>query len=436
MISEQSHPIATQVHGPVAVYETKVLGLGRPARLFLSSSSRYGIHIWVLLLAVVIMANTQGCATIPKRNPVPETQSQIAQIPGIPMARVWGDEIPPDLDKRLALLKAQMQANNPEALYQPHNYLAISGGGSNGAFGAGLLVGWTEAGGRPEFFFVTGISTGALIAPFAFLGPAYDMQLEDVYTTVSTEELIKVRRPLQIITGDAAAGTEPMKELLARYYTQQMLADIATEHEKGRRLFVGTTNLDAERPVVWNIGAIAVSGDPKALELVHKVLLASASIPAAFPPVYIEVEANGQRYDEIHVDGGTATQVFLFPGSVDWRGAAENVEVKGKLRVYVIRNAFLEPQWKAVNPPKLLPIAMRSISSLIRAQGIGDLYRIYLRAQRAGIDYNLAYMPATFTEKPKEQFDPEYMQKLFDLGYGLAKNGYPWEKVPPGIEPP
>lgn len=436
MIPEQPHQIATQPHGPIAVYEKKVLGLRRPARFFLASLSRYGMHICVLLLMAVIIANTQGCATVPRRNPVPEAQSQTAQIPGIPMARIWGDELPPNLDKRLAVAKAQMQTNNPEALYQPHHYLAISGGGSNGAFGAGLLVGWTEAGGRPEFNIVTGISTGALIAPFAFLGPAYDMQLKDVYTTVSTEELIKVRRPLEIITGDAATSTEPMKMLMARYYTQQMLADIGTEYEKGRRLFIGTTNLDAERPVFWNIGGIAVSRDPKALELVHKILLASASIPAAFPPVYIEVEADGQRYDEMHVDGGTATQVFLFPGSLDWTELAEKLKVKGKSRVYVIRNSFLEPQWEAVDPPKLAPIAMRSISSLIRAQGIGDLYRIYFRAQRDGIDYNLAYIPATFDEKPKEAFDPEYMQKLFDLGYELAKARYPWEKVPPGIEPP
>jgi hypothetical protein len=125
-----------------------------------------------LLLAVFLVVNTQGCATVRKRNPVPEVQSQIAQIPGIPLARFWGDQLPPDLDKRLAEYKAQMRANNPEALGRPHTYLAISGGGANGAFGAGLLVGWTEAGNRPSFTIVTGISTGALIAPFAFLGPA------------------------------------------------------------------------------------------------------------------------------------------------------------------------------------------------------------------------------------------------------------------------
>ena len=228
-------------------------------------------------------------------------------------------------------------------------------------------------------------------------------------------------------------STKPMKELIARYYDQEMLAAIAAEYEKGRRLFVGTTNLDAERPVFWNITAIAASGDPKALELVHKILLASASIPAAFPPVYIEVEADGRRYDEMHVDGGTTTQVFLFPADLDWSEVADKLKVEGKSRVYVIRNSFVQPQWEAVEP-RLVPIAMRSISSLIRTQGAGDIYRIYIEAQRDGIDYNLAHIPTDFQEKPKENFDPEYMQKLFDLGYGLAKDGYPWEKEPPGIE--
>lgn len=435
MTSKKFRPLATRHNATVPVHKPKKLRLPRSSRLSLSSWSQYGLNLWVLLLAVFLVVNIQGCATVTKRNPVPEVQSQIAQIPGIPKARMWGDQLPPDFDKRLAKYKAQMRANNPEAIGRPHTYLALSGGGANGAFGAGLLVGWTEAGDRPSFTIVTGISTGALIAPFAFLGPAYDMQLRDVYTTVSTEELIKVRGVLKIITGDAATSTKPMQKLIAKYYDQKMLAAIAAEGEKGRRLWVGTTNLDAERPVFWNITAIAASGDPKALGLVHKILLASASIPAAFPPVYIEVEADGRRYDEMHVDGGTTTQVFLFPDDLDWEVVADKLEVKGKTRAYVIRNSFLQPQWQAVKP-RLVPIAMRSISSLIRTQGVGDIYRIYIEAQAVGIDYNLAHIPTDFQERPKEEFDPEYMQKLFDLGFGLAKDGYPWLKAPPGIESP
>jgi len=208
---------------------------------------------------------------------------------------------------------------------------------------------------------------------------------------------------------------------------------IAAEYRKGRALWIGTTNLDAKRPVIWNIGVIAASGGPEALELIHKVILASASIPAAFPPVFIEVEADGDRYDEMHVDGGTASQIFLYPAGIDWGRVAQRLEVNGTPRAYLIRNSSLEPEWETVSP-KILPIAGQSIVSLIRTQGIGDMYRIYLNCMRDGLDYNLAYIPEDFDPEPSEAFDPVYMGKLFDLGYRLAKEGYPWSKAPPGFE--
>ena len=182
-----------------------------------------------------------------------------------------------------------------------------------------------------------------------------------------------------------------------------------------------------------HIGRIAASGDPKALDLVHKILLASAAIPGAFPPVFIEVEAEGRRFDEMHVDGGTTYQVVLYPTGLDWLQVAEKLEVKGKPKAYIIRNALLDSRWKTVEP-KILPIAGRSIQSLLRKQGFGDLYRLYLFALKDDLDYNLAYIPDHFELKPKEMFDTEYMGKLYDLGYWLAKSGYPWNKGPPGFE--
>lgn len=280
---------------------------------------------------------------------------------------------------------------------------------------------------------MTGISTGALTAPFAFLGPAYDAQLKEVYTAYSTKDIAKKRQIFQILFGDSAFSSRPLKTLIAKYINAEMLAAIAAEHRKGRQLLVGTVNIDAERPVIWNIGRIAASGNPKALDLVHKILLASASIPGAFPPVLIEVETEGRRFDEMHVDGGTASQVFLYPTNLDWLQVADKLEVKGKPHAYIIRNALLESRWKTVEP-KIIPIAGRSIQSLLRTQGFGDLYRLYLFALRDGLDYNLAYIPDHFTQKPKEMFDPEYMGKLYDLGYWLAKSGYPWHKGPPGFE--
>jgi hypothetical protein len=366
---------------------------------------------------------------------LPEAYGDIAQIPYIPYARFWGDTLPTGLQEKIAETKEQIREKDPEAKYKPINYLAISGGGANGAFGAGLLVGWTTAGNRPDFGVVTGISTGALIAPFAFLGPEYDANLKKLYTTTSTKDILDMRSLFSILTADSAADTKPLRELLEDVIDVKMLEEIVIEHDKGRRLLIGTTNLDAKRPVIWNIGIIAKSGAPNALQLVRDIMVASASIPGAFTPVYIEVEADGRRYDEIHVDGGTSSQVFLYPASLDMRWVNKQLGLKGKSRIYVIRNSRIKPDWETVKP-KIVPILDNSVDTLIRTQGIGDLYRIFLSAQRDGMDYNVAFIPSDFDEKPKEEFDPEYMGKLFDLGYQMAQNGYPWEKVPPGFEPP
>jgi len=384
-------------------------------------------------VVAVLIAIVTGCASVPVRNPVPENLSETAQIANIPRARAWGDEPPPHKNEWLNLSKSGIKKRFPTLFRSSHNYLAISGGGARGSFGAGLLVGWTEAGDRPEFSLVTGVSAGALIAPFAFLGPAYDAQLKEVYTAYSTKDMVKKRELLEIFTGVSAFSSDPLKALIAKYINAEMLEAIAAEYRKGRLLIIGTVNLDADRPVIWNIGRIAASGSPKALELVQKILLASSSIPFAFPPVLIEVEAEKRRFDEMHVDGGTASQVFLYPMGLNLREVTDKLEVKGKPRAYIIRNAIFESRWKAVKP-KAIPIARRSIQTLLRNQGFGDIYRLYLSALRDGLDYNLAYIPDHFKLKPKEMFDPEYMRKLFDLGYHLAKSGYPWHKSPPWFE--
>ena len=329
--------------------------------------------------------------------------------------------------------QADYEARFPEIINRSHHYLAISGGSSEGAFGAGFLVGWTATGNRPQFTMVTGISVGALIAPMAFLGPDYDAKLREVFTSISTNDIINERSWLQILTGDSLSDSEPLQRLIATIVDENMAQAIIAEHKKGRRLFIGTTNLDANRPVIWNIGNILVSGHPKALELVHKVLLASASIPGVFPPVYIEVQASGQHYDELHVDGGAASQVFVYPAEVKWKEVIKNFGVKGKPNVYVIRNSKIHPDWEAVEPNDLINIFDKSITSLIRTQGLGDLYTIYLLSQRDQNDYHLVYIPTDFKMKPQELFDTKYMQALFSLGYDLAKSGNAWKKTPPGF---
>lgn len=248
-----------------------------------------------------------ACATHPKRNPLPEEYRDISQVPYIPDARFWGDTLPPGVKEKLENEKFQILLKAPDAKYKSIDYLALSGGGDNGAFGAGLLVGWSEAGNRPEFRTFAGISTGALTAPFAFLGAEYDGVLKKLYITTSTDQIMKRRSLFSILKADSVSETEPLRQILADVIDGGVLEKIAIEHNKGRRLYIGTTNLDAGRPVIWDLGAIAGSGASNALELVHDILLASAAIPGVFPPVYVTVEANGQSYDEIHVDGGTAS---------------------------------------------------------------------------------------------------------------------------------
>jgi len=387
----------------------------------------------ILFVFIFIACFLSSCGTIPIRNPLPEKYGDTAQISGIPRAKFWADETPKFYGSIMRQPREARMQEFPGIFGKEHTHLALSGGGAKGAFGAGLMVGWSAAGTRPEFTIVTGISTGALMAPFVFLGSAYDTQLKEMYTTYSTKDLLIKHSILNALTGSSAADTAPLKKMIAKYIDQQVMEAIAVEYKKGRRLYVGTTNIDAKRPVIWNIGLIATSGRSGALELIHKVMVASAAIPAVFPPMLIEVEANGKRYDEMHVDGGVVSQVFIYPADLDWKNVMQKLEVKGTSKVYVIRNSFLKPDWETVHP-KILPIASVSINSLIRTQGIGDIYRIYLDCQRDGLEFNMAFIPETFNMKPKEEFDKDYMGKLFDLGYQMAKNGYPWKKAPPGFE--
>ena len=376
---------------------------------------------------------TTGCSGLPERNPLPESLSNTAGIPGIAGARHWADEPPPETDDWFKLTKEQLKTQYPAAYGQPHNYLAISGGGQRGAFGAGLLCGWTVTGKRPQFTMVTGVSTGALIAPFAFLGPQYDPVIKEIYTRYSTSDIVEKRSLLKSLLGDAAADTSPLQEKIAKYVDEDVMAAIAAEYAKGRVLDLVTTNLDAARPVAWNIGRIASNGTPEALQLIRDIMLASASIPAAFPPVMFDVEANGQLYDELHVDGGATSVMYLYPIGLDWGRLIEQLEVKGKPNVYILRNGRWRKQWSSVDR-STIPVAIRTIDSLMGSAVLGDSYRIYLATQRDGIQYNLAYIPESFDEEASESFDKEYMTKLFNLGYQMAIDGYQWNAVPPGYD--
>ena len=317
----------------------------------------------------------------------------------------------------------------------PANFLGISGGSDNGAFGAGLLVGWGDAGTRPEFKLVSGVSTGALIAPFAFLGAAYDPQLRAVYTGIQPNDVYEQRSLLRIPFSESAADTTPLYGLISRYVDDAMLGAIAREYGKGRLLLIGTTNIDTERPVIWNVGAIAASGRSGAIELIRKLLLASAAVPGLFPPVMIDVELDGNRFQEMHVDGGAVAQMFLYPPSIGLRVNMRQAGLARERHAYLIRNARLDPEWASTDR-RLLSIVGRAINTMIHYSGYNDALRIYATSQRDGVDYNLAFIGADFTMEHNIPFDQAYMRALFDYGYRQGRSGYPWRKAPPILEAP
>lgn len=378
---------------------------------------------------VVVCLLLGGCASV-VRNPVPEADHLDVTLLGQDDLRQWGDRTEV---RNLPIFGSQeeLEARYGGIMHREHHYLVISGGGARGAYGAGVLSAWSEMGTRPEFTIVTGVSTGALTAPFAFLGSKYDAQLEEVYTTLDTRQIIKTRNLFAIIGGDSVVDSSPLSRLITKLIDQAVIEDMAIEYRKGRQLIVGTTNLDAGRPVVWNITRIAASGHPGAPRLIRQVLLASAAIPGVFPPVYIEVETpDGRKYDEMHVDGGASSQMFFYPATINWDEVAEALDVRGRPTIHLIRNAFVSADYK-VMAPRLMPIANRTISSLIRTQGIGDFFRIWSLANRDGLDFNVTWIPDGTNEligvEPSEEFDPNYMKALFEFGRQRTLKGETWK---------
>jgi hypothetical protein len=294
------------------------------------------------------------------------------------------------------------------------------------------LVGWTAAGSRPRFKIVTGISAGALIAPFAFLGADYDPVLRSVCGSVGRRDIFHVRNVLTALAGDGFADDGPLEALIAKYITADTLADIAREYAKGRLLLIGTTNLDARQRVIWNMGAIASSKDPRALILFRQIMLASTAIPGLFPPVMIDVEVDGRRYQEMHVDGGVMNQVFLLP-PLFVHGIEANRERDRRDRyVYVIRNGYIAGHWGAVSR-RTTTVARRALDSLIDAQGVNDLYRLEVAAQQDREEFQFAFIGADFVYPHKADFDADYMQHLFQYSYELAARGYAWRRQLPNM---
>jgi predicted acylesterase/phospholipase RssA len=356
-------------------------------------------------------------------------------MPGI---RAWGDESPKNV-------MAEIRSRFPSLPRAHGNYrrvdgrplvetLALSGGGGDGAFGAGVLTGWSEIGTRPKFDIVTGVSAGAIIAPFAFLGSRYDPQLHQVWTQYSTSQIITAQLLPGLLGGSSLADTAPLANLIASYVDKRMLREIAAEYRKGRMLLIGTTNLDAQRPVVWNMGEIAASNHPEALDLFRQVILASAAIPGAFPPVKLQVSAGGKIFDEMHVDGGTTREVFISPFDVPLAAFDTLYDKPPIRRFYIIKNGKITPEQEEVKP-QTIPIATRAILTLIKSQNQSNIYKIWRRTRDAGAQFNFIAVPADFQARAKEVFDPVYQTALFEEGRKLGREGPRWMTAPPQIDP-
>lgn len=365
---------------------------------------------WIAVATVLVA----GCATARQHPAPPLSAAQFVEIGGQPP----GIEATPS--------NSQYAANT----LAPGNVLVLSGGGMNGAYTAGVLKGWTQSGTRPQFDVVTGISTGALVAPFAFLGPEYDAELERLYTSMRREDILRPRLPVF----DSIGSSEPLERQIAVRATPEVLQRIAYRHRLGGRLYVGTTDLDTKRLVIWDMGAIAARNSPESRMLFQKVLLASCSIPGLLPPVPIDVEIDGRRFTELHVDGGVTACLFLHPAMIGIGANGTLPPDAGPVSIRVIVAGKLH---QTVSPTNrgLFSIAGESLSAVLQAKTEYELTRLFMLARYVNADFKLAGIPQDF-EIPGDcmSFDQKVMRGLFDVGYRGGKDGTAWRSVPPGLE--
>jgi hypothetical protein len=387
-------------------------------------------HARALFLFLVLLA-VGACAQLDRLPAVAVADTDRASVAGIPEARFLSSDTAAmaAFGRRLYERESKHFSSFARPI-PPESLLAISGGGDNGAFGAGVLVGWSESRTRPPFKVVTGISTGALIAPLAFVGPEYDPPLSQMYTTIDQTDIFERRPLLEGLVSDALADTRPLQSLIAKYVDANLVSRIAEESRRGRALVIITTNLDAGVPVIWNIGAIAESGRPEAIGLIRQILLASASVPGFFPPVMFDVMVDGGAHQEMHVDGGASMQTFLYPAALQVR-KIPNGGTRPRT-AYVIRNGRLAQGWDEV-ARSTTAIATRAVATLTTNSGVADLYRIYALAKRDGVRLQLAHIGDDFEQPHSAEFDRQYMVHLFEYGRAKARVGYPWRDAPPGF---
>lgn len=354
-----------------------------------------------------------ACARVERVAYTPEEQAQ-ASIPNFPEVRTWADD--PNIASRYAGINTRQPV-----------MLALSGGGADGAFGAGFVTGWTARGNRPQFTVVTGASAGALIAPFAFLGSGYDEALRSVFASGEMENFLQFEGVGGLFgTGLFKAG--PLRALIAKYITTDVLASVAQQYRGGRRLFIVTTDLDAQRTAIWDMGKIAASGNPAALDLFRKIMEASASIPGIFSPVLIDVEAGSKRFAEMHVDGGVSANILVVPEAI-LLAKKPILPPNVKPKIFAILNGKLSPYFEVVKP-NTFQIAVRAFATSVRFNTRNTLLASYEFVKRRGWELNLAAIDDSVPNQEKPGFDTAYMKSLFEYGYERGRSGQMWQRLP------
>jgi len=370
------------------------------------------------------------------RDPVPsKLLDEVAPV-GFPGVRAWGDALPQMANAiregREEKIKELYEAEGRPAEGLDLHFLALSGGASYGAYSAGLLCGWTQSGERPNFQVVTGVSVGALIAPFAFLGPDRDDDLRSAFQDLSTRSLAEPRIFDALLGSPSVFDPEPLRETIEGLFDADLLAAVADEWRRGRELLVGTTHLDAGRLMVWNMGALAAQGSDEALALFRRVILASSSIPGAYPPVHFEVAVPSEpkaRWEELHADGSVANVVFAYPYQVSV-DVAHAIPAPCRRHLHVVLNDFGRSPYVPV-PEKLSEILRSSIRIQCHRQGRGDLSRLASAAERDGVEFRLACIPEDFDHLPTSEFDPEFMRDLFERAEKDIQHSSPWRSSLP-----
>lgn len=398
---------------------------------------RHRVKQMLLLVGVALLVT--GCARTVTHTPLSALEYKAVDFSGLIPERWWADAAPPNLESmikaslRLAASRQQLTNAFKTGDAPVVNALVLSGGSANGAFGVGVLAGWTESGTRPEFDYVTGISTGAMIAPLAFLGAGYDDELIEAYTTITKKDVYRSQGIAGVLWGSSLEDTRPLRKLIERYITPDIVLGLAAEYERGRRLSVLTTQFDALRPMVWDLTAIAANRGEEATPFIRQIILASAAVPGLFPPVAIEWTYQGKTFTELHVDGAVSAQVFAYPPHIRLTELDKKFGVSVNRRLFLIQNgnavSYYEPA-----PVKTLKIMRRAISGLLLNQMNHDVERIYFISERDGVDFNMIAIPDDFEANRGSDFDPDYMRQLYELGRGLARAGDFWKTAPPTLQ--